>query len=112
MQVTQQVFAAKKWVRDACNEARAKAYSRAETEKSLGALEQKQTKFANKLTIAERVRLNAEAGLKSLETKAEDQCKQLHMTEINLATQRRSWILRLSCKKLRIQLGWPGKLLR
>ena len=88
MQVTQQVFVAKKWVRDACNEARVEAHSRTKTEKSLGALEQKQTKLANKLTITERVHLNAEAGLKSLETKAEDQCKQLHMIEITLATQR------------------------
>ena len=38
MQVTQQVFMAKKWVWDARNEARAKAHSRPETEKSLEAL--------------------------------------------------------------------------
>ena len=38
MQVTQQVFMAKKWVWDARNKARAKAHSRPETEKSLEAL--------------------------------------------------------------------------
>ena len=35
--VTQQVFVAEEWVRDARNEARAEAHSHAEVEKSLGA---------------------------------------------------------------------------
>ena len=73
------------WVRDTRNEPRAEAHSRTKTEKSLGALKQEQTELANKLIVAERVRLSAKAGLKSLETQAEDQCKQLHMTEIKLA---------------------------
>ena len=61
MQVTQQVFMAEEWVWDAHNEARAKAHSHAETEKSLGALKQEQTELANKLTTTERARLSAEA---------------------------------------------------
>ena len=40
------------------------------------------------LTAMERARLSAEAGLKSMETQAKDQCKLLHMTEIELTTQR------------------------
>ena len=44
--------------------------------------------LANKLITAERARLSAEAGLKSVNSQAEDQHKQLHMTEIELATQR------------------------
>ena len=79
---------AKKRIWNAYNKAKAKAHSWVETEKSLGALKQEQTKLDNKLTAVERARLNAEAGLKSLETQAEDQCKQLLMTEIELATQR------------------------
>ena len=40
MQVVQEVFMAKEWIRDARNEARAEASSRAEIEKSLGDLKQ------------------------------------------------------------------------
>ena len=74
------------WVRDACNEARAEAHSHAKTEKSLEALKQEKTELAPKLITVERAHLSAEAGLKSLETQAEDQRKQLHMIEIELAT--------------------------
>lgn len=73
----------KEWVQDARNKARVEAHSRAETKKSLGALKQERTELANKLTTVERARLSAEAGLKSMETQAEDQ------------------ILRSSCIKLR-----------
>ena len=48
---------ADEWVRDAHNEARAEAHSRAETEKSLGALKQEQMELANKLIAADRARL-------------------------------------------------------
>ena len=88
MQVTQQVFAVNEWFRDACNEARAEAHSHAETEKSLEALKQEQTELAHKLIATEKAHLSAEAGLKIWETQAEDQRKHLHMTEIELATQR------------------------
>ena len=40
MQVVQEVFVVEEWVRDAYNEARAEASSRAEIEKSLGDLKQ------------------------------------------------------------------------
>ena len=40
VQVVQEVFVAKEWVRDAYNKARAEASSRAEIEKSLGDLKQ------------------------------------------------------------------------
>ena len=79
---------AKDWVRDSRNEARAEAHSCAEIEKSLGAFKQEHMELANKLTAAERARLSAKAGLKSIEIQAEDQRKQLHMTEIKLATRR------------------------
>ena len=44
--------------------------------------------LAKKLTTTERARLSAKASLKSAETQAEDQCKQLHITEIELTTQK------------------------
>ena len=44
--------------------------------------------LANKLIAVNRAHLSAKAGLKNVEMHAEDQCKQLHMTEIELATQR------------------------
>ena len=61
MQVTEQVFVAKEWVRDAHNEATAEAHSLAEVEKSLGALKQEQMELANKLTTSERAHLSAKA---------------------------------------------------
>lgn len=79
---------ADEWVRDARNEVRAEAHSRVEIEKSLRTLKQEQTKLSNKLIAADRARLSDEAGLKSVEIQAEDQCKQLHITKIELATQR------------------------
>ena len=59
---------------------------RVKTEKSLRAFKQEHTELANKLTTIERARLSAEAGLKTTETQVEDQHKQLHMIEIELAT--------------------------
>ena len=88
MQIIRQVFVADEWVRDARNEVRAEAHSRAEIEKSLRTLKQEQTKLSNKLIAADRAHLSDKAGLKSVEIQAEDQCKQLHITKIELATQR------------------------
>ena len=72
MQVTQQIFVAEEWVRDARNEVRAEAHSRTEIEKSLGALKQEQAELANKLAALERACLSAKSGLKNAETQAED----------------------------------------
>lgn len=44
--------------------------------------------MANKLTIAERERLSAEAGLKNAKVYAEDKRKLLYTTKIELATQK------------------------
>ena len=73
MQVTQQVFMAKEWVWDARrNEAKAEAHSRAEVEKSLGALKQEQAKLFDKLVAANRARLSVKVSLKMVERQAED----------------------------------------
>ena len=76
------------WVRDACNEARAEAHSHVKVEKSLGALKQEQMELTNKMTTLERASLTAEAFLKSMEAQVKDQRQQLHITEIELATQK------------------------
>ena len=73
MQVTQQIFMTEEWVRDACNEAKAKAHSHAEVEKSLGALKQEQMELTNKMTALERASLTAKAFLKSTEAQVKDQ---------------------------------------
>ena len=88
VQVTQQVFVTKEWVRDAHNEANAEALSRADVEKSLGALKQEQVELSEKLKEADKARLSAETGLKTVERQAEDQRQKLHLTEIDLGTQR------------------------
>ena len=56
IQVIQQVFMAKEWVWNACNEVRAESHSRLEVEKALGALKEEHIKLANKLTIVGRER--------------------------------------------------------
>ena len=88
MQVVQEVFMAEEWIRDARNEARAEASSRTEVEKSLGALKQKKQELATKLTVEEKARNNAKAGLKNIQDQTEDQRKKLYFTEIELATQK------------------------
>ena len=44
---------AEEWVRDARNEVEAEAFSRADVEKSLGALKQKQAEMSEKLKAAD-----------------------------------------------------------
>ena len=73
---------AEEGVNDARNEVRVEA------NRALGASEQKNKELADKLTAVDRARLSVEAGLKNTEIQAKDQHKQLHMTEIELATQR------------------------
>ena len=87
-QITQQVYVAKEWNRDTRKQAGAEALSRTDVEKSLGALKQEQIEMSEKLKAADQARLSAKAGLKTVERQAEDQRQKLHLTEINLATQR------------------------
>ena len=87
MQITQQVFVAKEWVHDARKKVNVEALSRADVEKSLGALKQEQVELHEKLKEANKARLNAEVGLKTVKRQAEDQRQKLHLTEIDLATQ-------------------------
>ena len=87
-QITQQVYMVKEWIRDARKEAEAEALSCADVEKSLGALKQEQAEMSKKLNPMDQARLSAEANLKTMERQAEHQCQKLHLTEIDLATER------------------------
>nr|XP_023903187.1 uncharacterized protein LOC112015056 [Quercus suber] len=82
------VFVAEEWVKDARNQARAEAHSRSETEKILGALKEEQAVLSEKLKGAVQAKDSAKAGLKTTKRQAEDQCQKLHLTEIDLATER------------------------
>ena len=79
---------AEKWVKDAANEAKADADSRSEIEKMVGKLKKDQAKLAEQLKEAIGARDSYDAGLKNAEKQVEEQRKQLHFTEINLATEK------------------------
>ena len=63
---------AENWVNDVRNEARAAFDSRSEVEVELGALKEKQSKLAEQMKEAVRVRDSAEAGLKTTEKQVDD----------------------------------------
>ena len=87
MQVTQQVYVAKDWVRNANNKFEIEAQTRRDVEKALSTANHKKTQLAEKLKAAENACQSIEAGLKNAEAQAEDQRKQLYTTQLNLATE-------------------------
>ena len=70
------------------SEARAAFVARSEIEVELGALKENHSKMAEQLKEAVRARDSAEAGLKTTKKQFEDIRKQLHYTEINMATKK------------------------
>ena len=78
----------KKWVKNAHGEARAALDARAKVKVELGALKESHAKMAEQLKEAVRARDSAEAGLKSMERQFEEVRKELHYSEINLATEK------------------------
>ena len=66
------------------------ALSHAEVEKTLGALKQEHHELAEKLKETEIGRRSAEVGLKTAKKQAEDQRQLLHVTEINLGTEKQA----------------------
>ena len=80
MQVTQQVYVAEDWVQNAHNKFDAEAQSRRKVEKSHSIANHGKTQLAEKLKVAKSACQSAEAGLKTTEVQAEDQCKQLYTT--------------------------------
>ena len=79
---------AEEWVKNARGEARAALDAQFEVEVELGDLKENHAKMAEQLKEAVRVRDSAEAGLRTTEKQFEDMRKQLHYTEINLATEK------------------------
>ena len=79
---------AEDWVKSARSEARAAFDTRSKVEVELGALKENHSKMAEQLKEAVRARDGTEASLKTTEKQFEDIRKQLHYTEINLATEK------------------------
>ena len=76
---------AEDWVRIAHNKFYAKAQSRRKVEKALSTTNHEKMLLAEKLKATESACQSVEAGLKTTEAQAEDQCKQLYT---NLATEK------------------------
>ena len=79
---------AKDWVKDARNEAKAEFNATSEVEKEVGNLKEEQAKLSEQLKEAIRAKDSSETGLKNAEKQIEEQRKQLHYTEINLAIEK------------------------
>ena len=85
MQVTQQIYVAKEWVRNARDKVKVEAHSRFEVEKALRALKEEHKELGNKLIVTKRERSSALVGLKNVETQAKDQRKLFYTTKLELA---------------------------
>ena len=79
---------AEDWVKDARSEAKTEFNARFEVRKEVGNLKEDQAKLSEQLKETVRTRDSSEVGLKNVEKQAEEQRKQLHYTEINLATEK------------------------
>ena len=79
---------AEKWVKNSRSETRLALDARGEAEAQLGVLKEKQAKMAEQVKEALRARDSTEAGLKTTEKQVEDIRKELHYSEINLATEK------------------------
>ena len=75
-------------MKNTCGETRLAQDAQAEVEVQLGALKEKQTKMAEQLKEAVRARDSVEAGLKMTKRQFEEVRKELHYSEINLATEK------------------------
>ena len=97
---------AKEWVKNARGETRVAFDARAEVEVELGALKENHAKMAEKLKEAVKVGDSAEAGLKTTKRQFEEVRKNLHYTEINLATKKQM-VTELSRRTSQGQGGCP-----
>ena len=79
---------AEEWVKNAHGETRVALDAWVKVEAELGALKEKQAKMAEQLKNAVRARDSAEVGLKMTERQFEEVRKELHYSEINLATEK------------------------
>ena len=79
---------AEEWVKNARGEARATLDALSKVEVELGALKENHAKMAEQLKEAVRARDSGKVGLKTTERQFEEVHKQLHYTEINMATEK------------------------
>ena len=79
---------AEEWVKNSRSETRVALDARDTVEAQLGALKDKQSQMAEQVKQALRDKDSAEAGLKTTERQADDLRKELHYSEINLATEK------------------------
>ena len=86
-------------MKNARGETRVALDARVEVETELGALKEKHAKMAEQLKEAVRARDNVEAGLKTTERQFEEMRKELHYSEINLATEKQ--MVTELCEELR-----------
>ena len=86
--ITQEVFVAEEWVKEAQNDVKNEVHLRLKTEKALGAAKEENKKLLSKLIVEERERRSVKAGLKNAQTQAKDQHKLLYQTKIELTTLR------------------------
>ena len=75
------------WVRSANNKLDIETQNRHNVKKAIGVANHEKTQLAEKLKAVESARKSTEAGLKNVEAQAEDQCKELYTTQLNLATE-------------------------
>ena len=86
-------------MKNARGETRVALDARAEMETELGALKEKHAKMAEQLKEAIRARDSAEASLETTERQFEEVRKELHYSEINLATEKQ--MVTELCEELR-----------
>ena len=79
---------AEEWVKNARGETRLAQEAQADVKVQLSVLKEKQAKMAEQLKEAVRAKDSVETGLKTVETQFEEIHKELHYSEINLATEK------------------------
>ena len=83
-----QIFVAEEWAKKAREGLHTEVQSRIAAKKETGALRLEKDHLNKEVKDALKARDNAEAGLKTTTQQAEEMRKQLHMSEINLATEK------------------------
>ena len=86
-QVTQQIFVAEEWAKKDREDLHTEVQSCIAAEKATGALRLEKDRLNKEVKDVLKAHDSAEAGLKTTTQQAEDMHKQLHMSEINLATE-------------------------
>ena len=88
MQVTQQIFVAEEWAKNSREEVNAEVQSHLATVKAAGALKLERDHLSEKIKEVFKAQDSVGAGLKNTTKQAEDMRQQLHLSEINLATEK------------------------